>query len=74
MSIQLKIEQKNHQKKRNFNSVDEEDQIKTDLNYKSRSMFKNQLPKLNLHSNAHNSAYTTRNRTKLPQIIKAFQQ
>ena len=68
VSIQLKIEQKYHQKKRNFSSLDEEDWSITHLGIcESRSMSRNELQKLNLYSNAHNTTSTTRNQTKLPQ-------
>ena len=70
------IKQNYHQKKRKFNSLDEEHWIRFKLGIcKSRSMSRNQLQKLNLHSNAHNYVYITRNQTKLPQkgeIFKSF--
>ena len=76
LSIQLKIKQNYH--RTNAISmvfrqcVDEEDHIKTNLCiYKSRSLSRNQVQKLNLPSNAHNFANTTRTWTKvLPKELK----
>ena len=67
LPIKLKIEQNYNQKKCNSNSSNEEERIITGLKiYKSRSMFRNQPHKLNLHSNAHNYANATPNWTILP--------
>ena len=55
--------------------VDEEDWIRTNLRMcKNRSIYRNQLQKLNLTSNAHNSTNTTQNWTKLPPKEMKFQE
>ena len=54
--------------------VDEEGWIISDLRiYKSRPLSRNQLQKLNMPSNAHNSTDTTRSWTKLPPKEVEFQ-
>jgi len=63
----------NFQKKCNSSNLDEEDQFIIILRIcKSRSMSRNQVQKLNLHSNAHNSTNTTWNQTirKPPKEVK----
>ena len=67
----------NFQMRRNFSKVDEEDWIIIDLKIcKIRSISRNQLQKLNLHSNAHNSANKTWNQTigRPPKEVKYVDQ